>query len=175
MSSTTKKVIFKQNRHPIGLLSLYFLTVVALGASYALIIWSSGEIIDPSPELEAAALMIMGVLAAVVLVFLLLSTMIYWANSLVLYEDEVQQTLQKGLFSKQRSRLGLANVEDVTSSQSGILATVFGFGELSVETAGEQANFKFKYCPHPDTCAKQIMETREAYLGQNPDMQQVTR
>jgi hypothetical protein len=44
---------------------------------------------------------------------------------------------------------------------------MFGFGELKIETAGEQSNFHFTYCPNPGYYAKVILNAREQILGQN--------
>jgi uncharacterized membrane protein YdbT with pleckstrin-like domain len=75
--------------------------------------------------------------------------------------------LQYGLFSRKVSQLNMVNVEDVTAVQNGIFQTMFGFGSLNIETAGEQVNFHFTYCPRPGYYAKVILDAREQILGQN--------
>jgi hypothetical protein len=46
------------------------------------------------------------------------------------------------------------------------LSTILGYGNLSIETAGEQSNFNFTYCPRPGYYAKVILNAREKILGQ---------
>jgi hypothetical protein len=58
----------------------------------------------------------------------------------------------------------MANVEDVTAEQKGILATIFGYGTLMVQTAGERENFTFYYCPDPNTYASRIIEAHQTYV-----------
>jgi hypothetical protein len=45
---------------------------------------------------------------------------------------------------------------------------LFNYGTLRVETAGEQSNFNFIYCPRPNAVAKLILEARERYVEHPP-------
>ncbi len=63
----------------------------------------------------------------------------------------------------------MANVEDVTSDQHGFFATLFGYGTLKIETAGEQMNFHFTYTPNSGAIANHVLEARERYLEYDPD------
>jgi hypothetical protein len=58
------------------------------------------------------------------------------------------------------------NVEDVTTVQNGFFPTFFNYGTLKVETAGEQVNFVFTFCPNPGYFANIILNCREKVLGQ---------
>lgn len=97
---------------------------------------------------------------------ILVATYVYRQNRLIVTDRNITQVLQSGLFSRKTSQLNLYNVEDVTATENGFLSTTFGYGELMIETAGEQANFKFAYCPKPDYYAKIILDAREKLLGQ---------
>ena len=93
---------------------------------------------------------------------------IYLSNKLILTKEEVIQIKRVAFFHNQDSHLGLANIEDVTAVRGGLFAQLFNFGVLTIETAGEQDNFAFKYCPQVQDCAELIMAIRESYLGDNP-------
>jgi hypothetical protein len=45
------------------------------------------------------------------------------------------------------------------------LATIFGFGTLNIETAGELPNFVFTYCPNPNLIAKELIDAKIELLG----------
>lgn len=92
---------------------------------------------------------------------------IYYSSRLVVDTEKIELTSQVALFHTKISTLGLANVEDITVSQYGILAQMFNYGTLNIETAGEQANFKMTYCPKPRLCKKAVMAAREKYLTEN--------
>ena len=93
------------------------------------------------------------------------ATIVYRQSSIVITDKNITQILQSGLFARKVSQLTMANVEDVTAVQHGIFATMFDFGVLKVETAGEQANFIFNYCPRPGYYAKIILEAREKFMA----------
>jgi len=46
---------------------------------------------------------------------------------------------------------------------------MMNYGTLKIETAGEQTNFSFTFCPNPNHCAKVILDAREKMLGQTTD------
>jgi uncharacterized membrane protein YdbT with pleckstrin-like domain len=83
----------------------------------------------------------------------------------IVTDQNLIQILQGGLFSRKISRLSVSNVEDVTADQHGFLQTIFGYGTLTVETAGEMKNFIFPYCPNPNKYADQILDARQAYAN----------
>jgi len=87
-------------------------------------------------------------------------------NELIVTNENIIQLLQFGLFNRQVSQLNLAKIQDVSVDQRGILAHVFNFGVVEVETAGEVANFRFIYAPNANLIAKIIIEAHEDYIKQ---------
>jgi uncharacterized membrane protein YdbT with pleckstrin-like domain len=102
--------------------------------------------------------------------FLLGATIIYFQSRMIVTDRNITQVLQLGLFNRKVSQLTMENVEDVTALQSGFFATIFGFGILKIETAGEQVNFHFEFCPRPGHYAKIILDAREKYIEHNPNV-----
>lgn len=70
---------------------------------------------------------------------------------------------QRGLFFHKVSRLSMADVEDVSSSQRGVLPSIFNFGTLRIQTAGGLPNFTFRNCPQPIHMTKIILKARDQY------------
>ena len=108
---------------------------------------------------------IAGMIVVVMAVILIIATMIYYNSRLILTDQNITQVLQIGLFNRKVSQLAVTNIEDVTAHKSGIFSTILDYGELNIETAGEQVNFIFLYCPRPDFYARQILEAREQARG----------
>ena len=94
---------------------------------------------------------------------------IYFSNHLVLTNEMISQKMQLAIFKHKQSQLALANIEDVTTTRDGIAQTMMNFGTLTIETAGEQNNFHFRYCPDPEHCSKIIMSVRSEFLAANPE------
>lgn len=64
---------------------------------------------------------------------------------------------QKGLFSRVVSELPLDKIEDVTVMVHGVIPTLLHYGDLRIQTAGEEEHFLFDNVPNPQKVAQQIM------------------
>lgn len=155
-------------RHPIGLFFIYIQTVLALGLSMLLIFAFLTDFLEVFNMNNNAALAAAYLIALVVLllgaIFIILATRIYTASQLIITTDNVTQIMQVGLFHRKVSEISMENVEDVTAHQKGILSTVFNYGRVHIETAGEQNNYDFIYCPNPNAYAKAIQDARLEFL-----------
>lgn len=158
-------------RHSFGLFVIYLQIFVALTLSWILIfalLPSVGETFGFSQASANVMATAFGFFALVFgIIFLILATRIYRGNQLIISDKNVTQVLQIGLFHRKVSELSMANVEDVTAQQQGVFPTIFNYGILKIETAGEQNNFVFIYCPNPNAYAKAILDARLAFITAN--------
>jgi hypothetical protein len=160
-----EKLVCSIKRHPIGIVTMHFISALML-AVVAILIFGVGPHLSTSitptqiNQIGAVALLVLGVLAVV---YNLIASKVYWGNSWVITTDSVTQVEQDSLFSRQSSQLSLGNLEDVSAEQNGILAHMFNYGLLKVETAGERSKFVFPYCPNPNYYAQQILMARENF------------
>lgn len=67
----------------------------------------------------------------------------------------------------------MADVEDVTANQSGFFPSVFGYGDLKVETAGEAEPFTFTFCPKPNFYGKVVLDARQAFLSESANIPEI--
>ena len=154
------------HKHPIGIILLYiqaaFGVFLASGLGYFLL----PTVMEDTDK----AFMIGNIFAAIsiILAFIVvvIATIIFKENRLIITDRNITQILQYGLFNRKVSQLNVNNVEDVTAQQNGILATTFNYGTLKIETAGEQMNFHYTFCPDVGAYAKIILDAREQMLGQ---------
>ncbi len=162
-----EKLLAIIKRHPFGIIKLYFQVFIALSVAGGLIYYLLPDLVsrDDNPGLYA----IIGLLAVVVFGFMMLitgiATILYNKNQLVITDKTITQTLQVSLFDKKTSQLSVSSVEDVTANNNGFFPTIFGYGRLLIETAGEQENFHFDYCPHAEHYAKLVLEARQEFMG----------
>lgn len=162
-----EKILAVIKRHPFGIVKLYVQTFIGLAAAGGLIYYLLPEFIDP--EQNQTAYTMLGLGAVVVIGFMLLivfiATVIYYQSQIVLTDKTITQTIQTSLFSKKTSQLAISSVEDVTANSNGFFPTTLNYGKLLIETAGEQENFHFDYCPHADHYAKLVLEARQQFMG----------
>jgi len=156
-------------RHPFGIVKMYVQVFVGLGFAALLLSMLLPDIL-PREE-NPVAYSIIGIIAVTLSAFMLfilfVATIIYNRSKIVVTDKTITQTIQNGLFNRKISQLAVTNIEDVTAQKNGFFPTVFSYGKLLVETAGEQENFHFDYCPNADHYAKLILEAREKYI-ENP-------
>lgn len=162
-----ERVIFQIKRHPFGLMSQYITTGILVIVALVVAILVVPKI-DSSSTVQGISVLIygaLGLLVAFAVIFLAVANSIYWKNKWILTSDSLTQILKPSLFGQQVSQLSLDDLEDVTVIQSGLLQTMFHFGTLRAETAGERSKFVFIYCPNPNQYARQILAAREEFMN----------
>lgn len=155
-------------RHPFGIMIIYVQVFFGLAAAAGLLFWllPSAGIVDTEENPQVLTWLGVGILiiAAIMVLILLIATVIYRRNKLVITSKSITQIAQIGLFNRRVSQLAISNLEDATAIKKGIFQTFLDYGTLNVETAGEQNNFHFMYCPQPDRYAKYILDAREKFV-----------
>ncbi len=69
------------------------------------------------------------------------------------------------LLFKRISQAELEKIQDISYSSGGIFATVFNYGNVTVQTAGEAPNLEFDMVPNPDRVVETIRSITEALPG----------
>jgi uncharacterized membrane protein YdbT with pleckstrin-like domain len=83
-------------------------------------------------------------------------------EQLVLTEEAILQMLQPSLFASKVSQLSLQQIADV-SVQQDFFGTILGYGYITIETPGEQNNYRFSMLPDPHTAAREIIAAHENF------------
>lgn len=163
-----EKLLAVIKRHPFGIIKMYVTVIVGLvfaGILLAMIL--PGIIPRDGNEAIYGVIAILAVTIMCLMAFILfVATIIYFRSKIVLTDKTITQTLQNGLFNRKISQLAVTNIEDVTAQKNGFFPTMFNYGRLMIETAGEQVNFHFDYCPNPDHYAKLILDARQEFINQ---------
>ena len=146
-------VISAVKRHPIGLLSIWAVVAAAILLIFIgfPVLLSSGSFLGRS--LSASAIMSGGLvlLFAAVLFVLggIMATVVYQANRFYLTNESVIQHIQTSLFSKKDQTISLANIEDASYRQQGILQTILNYGSIRLSTEGEETTYRFNFVANP--------------------------
>jgi len=85
----------------------------------------------------------------------------YYLDVWVVTNFRIINIEQKGLFRREVSELEHEKIQDVTTEIHGIIPTVFDFGNLFIQTAGEKSRFIFKQIPRPVAARKIIMQLQK--------------
>ncbi len=164
-----EQIVLSVRKHLFGLVVLYIEALIGIIAVFALFAFLVPSLAGSSNKSQVygigsiALVLVLGLTGLV----LAAATFIYRRSQLVVTLTNITQVNQVGLFNRKISKLSLADVEDVSAQQKGIFASIFRYGTVFVETAGEQSNFHFDYCPNPNAVAKRISDCEQAF-NQNP-------
>lgn len=166
-----EQVICEIKRHPIGLIGRYITTGILIVVALAGAVIAGPQLTSQTGNSSGAAILYGAVALLVIfaLIFLLITTTIYWKNRWIITSDSITQVNQSGLFDTQMSQLSMANLQDIGVVQDGITANMFNYGVLRAETAGERSKFVFIYCPNPKYYARQILMARENFINASPE------
>lgn len=87
-----------------------------------------------------------------------------YLNVFILTNEHIVDIKQIAFFSRKISTLSLDSIEDVAIQKKGILPSLFDFGDVMIQTAGELPNFTLKIIADPEGVQRAIMEAKENYL-----------
>lgn len=81
----------------------------------------------------------------------------YYLDLWIITNDRIVDIEQKGLFNRTVTELELFQIQDVTSTVEGIIATVFHYGNVTVTTASLTQSIIFKQVPNPDFIRQELI------------------
>jgi len=120
--------------------------------------WISGNIFFLNLGVAAAS-----VLAAWIIFFIIWTD--YYLDSWLITNRRIIDIEQKGLFNRDIATLRLDKIQDATFSLEGIIATLMGFGEIRIQTAGTQTEFKMAHVRDPRKVTEAILQVQHKSLG----------
>lgn len=169
--SEAEYVISAVRRHPIGLAAPIGLTVlvvsfiVSLMINSALIIDSMAVVSPPAPGLVWGGGLL---LIAAVLIGGYIAVWIYMSNRFFLTNESVIQEIQTGLFARHEQTVSLANIEDASFKQHGLLQTFLDYGSIRLSTEGDETTYRFSYVSNPKEQIAILNNAVEAFKNGRP-------
>ncbi len=93
--------------------------------------------------------------------FFFFSFIDYYLDIWIITNERIIDIRQDGFFSRTISEQKLFRIQDVTSEVIGIVPTILKYGNVHVQTAGEQERFLFEQVPDPDEIRNMIIRLVE--------------
>jgi hypothetical protein len=85
----------------------------------------------------------------------------YYFDIWIVTDRRIVNIEQKALFSRTISELELEKVQDISTDVHGVIPTFLNYGDLQVQTAGEQEKFLFHNIPDPYSVKDLIMNLQK--------------
>lgn len=93
--------------------------------------------------------------------FFFFSFIEYYLDVWIITNERIINIEQEGFFSRTISEQRLFRVQDVTSEVKGVFPTIFSYGDVFIQTAGEKERFDFFQVPNPDQVRDLIIKLSE--------------
>ena len=140
-----------------------------IGPVVALVLWVGALAILPGIEVLSPT----GTTVLLVVLLLAIGFAFFWQysdwhNDLYILEPTRIIELSRlpfGLFEDRREA-PLAVIQNVNAESPNIIARIFGYGNVLVETAGQSGNFTFDHVPDPDQVQRIVFEYVERFRWQ---------
>jgi uncharacterized membrane protein YdbT with pleckstrin-like domain len=82
----------------------------------------------------------------------------YYLDVWIITNQRIIDVEQKGFFNREVASLHLDRIQDITIMTSGFVATMFGYGNIHVQTAGADRNFLIPNASDPEGVKRIILE-----------------
>lgn len=154
-----EKIILQKRRHWYILASeasvLLFVAIVPVMVFIGFVFGLSYEVIKPI--LPLAILGLSGWLLVLWVIFFIFWTN-YYLDVLIITNKRIIDIEQKGLFSRDIVETAVGNIQDVKVEVFGIVATLWDFGNIHIQTAGVSKEIVVRGIANPYEVRKKISE-----------------
>lgn len=165
--SKEEYIISEVRRHPIGLIGIVF--VGGLLASFVFLGLAAYPTLVPSGIPPFDALLLPAVLLLVLIGLLTyIVAWVYQNNKFFLTNESVIQEIQTSLFAHNEQTVSLANIEDASYSQTGIIQQLFNYGSIRLSTEGDETTYRFHYVANPKREIARLNNAVEAFKNGRP-------
>lgn len=170
--SAGEYVIRAVKRHPIGLIAPLAIGTVLIGLVLSLyfnfdVVAENAGLFGLFDDSSAFAVPVW-LFVALVGLGMFISYYVYVSNRFFLTNESVIQEIQTSLFSRQEQTVSLANIEDASFTQKGILQQIFNYGDIRLSTEGDETTYRFSYVANPKDHIARLNNAVEAFKNGRP-------
>lgn len=162
-------VLIEVKRHPIGIIAQVAASITAIILLLSFL-FTYPIIVDTSIIPVGFGTMALVILTLVLFIALIsyISAWVYLRNTFFMTNESVIQEIQFNLFSKKEQTVSLGSIEDVSYRRSGIIQTLFDYGDIRLSTEGEETTYRFQYVEHPKRQTAILTNAVEAFKNGRP-------
>lgn len=164
-------VIRSVKRHPIGIIKIWAIAGLLIAALTLFLVGllasdsTTGSLgisgVDSSPAMLAVPIVLL--LSFFVAGGAAIATYVYTSNKFYLTNESIIQEIRETIFARFDQTVTLANIEDISYHQDGILPTILGYGVIRLSTVGDESTYRFTYVTNPRRESAILNNAVEAY------------
>lgn len=154
----SENVLLVVRRHWFTYMIFVFIVVVMLIPLILAIIYISYYGNNLEQETISTIILSISAYILIILGLALYGFIDYYLDVYIVTDMRIVDIKQDGFFKRAISELNLRQVQDVNARVNGIFPTLFHYGDVIIQTAGERENFVFISIPHPYETSKKIVD-----------------
>ncbi|NQV90145.1 PH domain-containing protein [Candidatus Uhrbacteria bacterium] len=160
---TDEHVVLFLRRHWFAILAIVsaFTLLTTLPISIAWYFWDTVQVWLNHAVIGPLIVLLGSIYFLSIWLFAFLEFTDYYLDTWIITNERIINIEQEGLFVRTASELDLAAVQDTTAEIRGILQTLFTYGQVFVQTAGEKGRFHFKNIDNPEHVKEIVTELVE--------------
>lgn len=149
----SEEIILLLRRHPITNIPWIIISVIMLMAPLVLAYFPILSFLPDRYQLIAGFLWYL-----ITVAYIMESFLDWFFNVCVLTNETVFDVDFTNLIYREISEADLDHIQDVTVRMGGVIRTMFDYGDVYIQTAGEVPRIEFEAIPHPDRVSKILRE-----------------
>jgi len=169
-------VIHSVERHPIGIMKIW---AIAAAMVAAVSLFLAGFLFNGTlvtvlgiSDKGNATMLAVGALILLISILViagaLVATYVFNSNKFYLTNESIIQEVRETVFAHFDQTVTLANIEDVSYHQDGILPSMLNYGEIRLSTVGDESSYHFSYVADPRHESGILNNAVEAYKSGRP-------
>ena len=166
-----EQILLFYRRHWLILLKTAFLGVVmAVIPVFFYVYFSARPELFSGETFYALYVLLNSIFALFIIVFMFSNFIDYYLDVWLVTNMRVVAIEQEGLFGRQMAEKDLGRMQDIKAEVKGFIPTIFGYGNVKIQTAGEEEHFIFRQIPHAEEATRQIANLVSEYRRSNPEL-----
>lgn len=162
-----ENIVYLTRRHWASMIGTFFLILVIM--LVPLIILVIAVTLNTSFFENGILAQIIPPFVAIYYLVMITFAFVEWVNFyysvFILTRDEIIDITQQGFFNRLITQISIVRVQDVSASIKGFLPTLFGFGDVIAESAGEKTQtYIIEKIPRPMEVADKIIEIHDFHI-----------
>lgn len=122
-----------------------------------------------------SGILVLGIFQLLALTIFFIAILDFYFDIVIVTDRRMVDIDQEQLFFRRISELALEDVEDVSSIIQGFFPTLFNYGDILIQTAGTQENFRMSKLRNPREISAIILDLADQAKQHIPDEQRVPR
>ena len=135
----------------------------------------SGDITIFHGAIVNLMVIILSIYYLITLTFIFSAWVTFYYDLYILTTDEIIDITQQGIWGRKIARLSLLRVQDTSSSIHGFLPTLFAYGNVLIETAGDTENFLLESVPNPQAFSAKVLELHSSLINKGGFAEQISQ